>query len=169
VVGAGGEAADADVEDGELVGDLHHADQATDVVEDGFGVCFEDTHCGAFGDALVSMDRWKGSQQNYLLSDVPLPRRIASRPVDCMALTMADGAVVPSTATSWDCKSADTFVMPVDWLDMLHIDLVGVTAPSNLYSEVDTSLMHDSQERGTANVVYQQGQHSAGIEAVLGP
>jgi hypothetical protein len=46
------------------------------------------------------------------LFGAPLPRRIASRPVDWMAATKADGAAVPWIATTWVARSASTLVMP---------------------------------------------------------
>ena len=42
----------------------------------------------------------------------PLPRRMASRPVDWMAETTEDGGAVPVIATSWEARLASIFVMP---------------------------------------------------------
>lgn len=47
-----------------------------------------------------------------VLFDLPLPRRIASRPVDWIASTIADGAAVPSTETNWSLRLAVTFSIP---------------------------------------------------------
>lgn len=43
---------------------------------------------------------------------VPLPRRTASRPVAWIADTMALGAAVPSTSTSWSLRFASTLWIP---------------------------------------------------------
>jgi len=47
-----------------------------------------------------------------LLLDFPVPRRIASRPVACIASNMAEGAAVPSIDTSCSLRSAVTLFMP---------------------------------------------------------
>jgi hypothetical protein len=43
---------------------------------------------------------------------VPLPLNIASLPVAWMAATIAEGAAIPSIATSWSARLASTFVIP---------------------------------------------------------
>lgn len=48
----------------------------------------------------------------HALLVVPLPRRIASRPVSWMAATMLDGAAVPSTNTNWFSRFASIFFTP---------------------------------------------------------
>lgn len=48
----------------------------------------------------------------YILSVVPLPRRIASRPVFSITETMELGGAVPSIKTSWSLRFASTFWMP---------------------------------------------------------
>lgn len=50
--------------------------------------------------------------QTAALLDLPLPRRMASRPVDWMALRMREGAVVPVVWTSWVARSAETDSRP---------------------------------------------------------
>lgn len=40
--------------------------------------------------------------------DLPLPRRMASRPVDWMVETMVEGGVVPVMWRSWEGRSAET-------------------------------------------------------------
>lgn len=72
-----------------------------------------------------------------LLSAVPLPLNIASRPVDCIAATIADGAAVPRTWTSWLPRSALT-----EWM------------PLTLCREEDMSRIQASQLSGTAKMVY---------------
>jgi hypothetical protein len=47
-----------------------------------------------------------------ILFDLPLPRRIASRPVLCIASTIAEGAALPSIDTSWSSRLAVTFFIP---------------------------------------------------------
>lgn len=43
---------------------------------------------------------------------LPLPRKIASRPVDSTADTIADGGAVPSMKKSWSLRLHSIFVMP---------------------------------------------------------
>jgi hypothetical protein len=50
--------------------------------------------------------------QTPALFDLPLPRSIASRPVDSIAETMEEGEAVPSMNTNWFFRSASTFVIP---------------------------------------------------------
>ena len=76
------------------------------------------------------------SPKSILLLAVPLPRNMASRPVECIAATMDEGAAVPLIDTSCVFKSALTELMPC-----------------KLYSEEETSLMHDSQVIGTLKIV----------------
>jgi len=47
-----------------------------------------------------------------LLFEAPLPRKIASLPVSCIAARIADGAAVPSMKTSWSLRFASTLCMP---------------------------------------------------------
>jgi hypothetical protein len=49
---------------------------------------------------------------SHLLSDLPDPRRMASRPVDCIAATIAEGAAVPSIETNWSLRFAETLLIP---------------------------------------------------------
>lgn len=65
---------------------------------------------------------------------------MASRPVDSMALTMAEGAAVPVMLMSWVEREAETLWMP------------GME-----YRDLETDWMQESQERGTANVVSKGG------------
>ena len=92
-----------------------------------------------------------------LLSVPPDPLKIASRPVDCIAATIAEGAAnedqyqvlccrsgeenrpVPSMLTSWSLRFASTF-----WI------------PLSLYNEPEMSLTQLSQVIGTANRVYME-------------
>lgn len=89
---------------------------------------------------MMNRDRAIHGQGAHSLSAVPLPRRMASRPVDCIAATMADGAAVPRTWTSWLPRSALTEWMPV-----------------TLCREEDMSRIHASQLSGTAKMVYGWG------------
>ena len=90
------------------------------------------------------------------LFDFPLPLSIASRPVASMAETTADGAAVPSMKTNCFCKFASTLVIPEGCKRVL---LNGISEapklPSSLFKTPETSLTHESQCSGTANVVYQ--------------
>ena len=70
------------------------------------------------------------------LLDFPLPRRMASRPVDWMAETMLDGGVVPVMWMSWVARSAET-----EWM------------PGRSFKVLETDSMQESQWRGTAKVV----------------
>lgn len=66
---------------------------------------------GESADDLVhAMQREKAD----VLFVVPLPRRIASRPVSWMAETMELGGAVPSMKTSWSLRLASTFLMPIE-------------------------------------------------------
>ena len=58
--------------------------------------------------------------QTAALPSLPEPRRMASRPVDSMAETMAEGAVVPVTEMRFSFREAWTLVMPAR-----HHSLVG--------------------------------------------
>lgn len=51
-------------------------------------------------------------KEKHVLLDVPLPRRIASRPVPWIAETMELGGALPSTKTSWSFRLASTFRTP---------------------------------------------------------
>lgn len=80
---------------------------------------------------------WPSRMQTAaLLLDLPLPRRMASRPVDWMAVTTAEGAVVPLMWTSWEERSAETVWMP---------------GSGRIAEETDST--QESQSRGTAKVV----------------
>ena len=61
---------------------------------------------------LYSKER--GEEGPHVLFDEPLPRRIASRPVDWIADTTALGGAVPSMKTNWSLRFASTFFTPVD-------------------------------------------------------
>ena len=90
------------------------------------------------------------------LFDFPLPLSIASRPVASMAETMADGAAVPSMKTNCSCKFASTLVIPEGYKRvLLNGILEAPNLPSSLFKTPETSLTHESQCSGTANVVYQ--------------
>jgi hypothetical protein len=90
------------------------------------------------------------------LFEFPLPLRIASRPVASMAEAMADGAAVPSMKTNWSCKFASTLVIPKacqpEIVDCMFQD---PNTPLSLVKAPETSLTHESQCSGTANVVCQ--------------
>lgn len=53
-------------------------------------------------------ERAKGA----VLLDVPLPRRIASRPVSWIAETILLGGAVPSMKISWSFRLASTLLIP---------------------------------------------------------
>jgi hypothetical protein len=90
------------------------------------------------------------------LFEFPLPLSIASRPVASMAETIADGAAVPSMKTNCSCKFASTLVMPETLLARgLNCVLNTPHRPLSLVKAPDTSLTHESQCSGTANVVCQ--------------
>lgn len=74
--------------------------------------------------------------QTAALLDFPVPRRMASRPVDCMAETMADGDAVPVMCRIWEARSAD-----MEW------------TPGRLVRAPETARTHASQWSGTAKVV----------------
>lgn len=71
---------------------------------------------------------------------LPVPRRIASRPVDWMAVTSDEGAALPVMATSCEGRSVEMWV-----------------TPGREESEVRISVMQDSQVMGTASVVSNGG------------
>jgi hypothetical protein len=75
--------------------------------------CVSSIHTEASAHGRVFINKCDFIIENEtILFDVPLPRRMASRPVPCMAATMRDGAVVPSTSTNWSLKLASTFRIP---------------------------------------------------------
>ncbi len=59
------------------------------------------------------------SRRAGILFDVPLPRRIASRPVDWMAETMEEGDAVPVTVRVCVGREASMAVMPVQLSGLL--------------------------------------------------
>jgi hypothetical protein len=90
------------------------------------------------------------------LFEFPLPLSTASRPVASMAETMADGAAVPSMKTNCSCKFASTLVMPRTLLPRdRNCVFDNPHTPLSLAKAPDTSLTHESQCSGTANVVCQ--------------
>ena len=90
---------------------------------------------------------------------------MASRPVDSIAATIAEGAAVPSMDTSCCSKSASTLLIPLAALAVVvgyllpWIDNV----PFRLYRDVETSVTHASQLKGTANVVWKGGNMVADV------
>ena len=94
------------------------------------------------------------------LLDFPLPRRIASRPVDSMAETMEEGEAVPSINTNWFFRSASTLVIPNTTgqrtVSYLH---PAKTSPFRALTAPETSLIQPSQCKGTANVVCSCYEH----------
>ena len=75
-----------------------------------------------------------------VLLDLPLPRRMASRPVDWIAATMEEGATVPSIETNWSWRFASTLVMP---------ELVGLSIESR---RIDLSSLTVQLVQGTGDI-----------------
>ena len=89
----------------------------------------------------------------HVLLAVPLPRRIASRPVAWMAETIELGGAVPSMKTSWSLRLASTLLMPTT-VSRSESYIWTCDIPSNLRRELEISLTQPSQVMGTAKVVW---------------
>jgi hypothetical protein len=76
---------------------------------------------------------------------------MASRPVDCMADTMADGAAVPVTVRSWSSTEGDIVCIPDQLLVLVNASWL--IEPGILDKAPSRSRAHPSHVIGTANVV----------------
>ena len=83
---------------------------------------------------------------------------MASRPVDWMALTMADGAAVPVTVRVCVGREASMVATPGSLASVYRQTYVHlISTPSSLHKAAETSSTHDAQCMGTAKVVWNAG------------